>query len=89
MVKRRVEVKLPSACPGRHSNPVLFVPLTPYVLVALGSTPLQTRTHVDAWHQCIMPGPIILICSNIKIMKYNYFFIEIGIYRSRFDTQYI
>ena len=22
-------------------------------------------------------------------MKYNYFFIEIGIYRSRFDTQYI
>ena len=49
----------------------------------------NTRTHVDAWHQCIMPGPIILICSNIKIMKYNYFFIEIGIYRSRFDTQYI
>ena len=36
-----------------------------------------------------MPGAIILICSNIKIMKYNYFFIEIGIYRSRFDTQYI
>ena len=35
----------------------------------------------------IMPGTIILICSNIKIMKYNYFFIEIGIYR--FDTQYI
>ena len=29
------------------------------------------RTHVDAWHQCLMPGPIILICSNIKIMKYN------------------
>ena len=49
----------------------------------------RTRTHVDAWHQCIMPGPIILICSNIKIMKYNYFFIEICIYRSRFDTQYI
>ena len=50
---------------------------------------MLTRTHVDAWHQCIMPGPIILISSNIKIMKYNYFFIEIGIYRSRFDTQYI
>ena len=48
-----------------------------------------TRTPVDAWHQCIVPGPFILICSNIKIMKYNYFFIEIGIYRSRFDTQYI
>ena len=47
------------------------------------------QEHVDAWHQCKMPGPIILICSNIKIMKYNYFFIEIGIYRSRFDTQYI
>ena len=53
------------------------------------SLAITTRTHVDAWHQCIMPGPIILICSNIKIMKYNYFFIEIGIYRSRFDTQYI
>ena len=35
-----------------------------------------------------MPGPIILICLNIKIMKYNYFFIAIGIYRSSFDTQY-
>ena len=55
-----------------------------------GVVNMITRTHdVDAWHQCIMPGPIILICSNIKIMKYNNFFIEIGIYKSRFDTQYI
>ena len=43
MAKRTVEVKLPSVCLRRHSNPVLFVPLKPYVLVASGSTPSQIK----------------------------------------------
>ena len=49
MAKRTVEVKLPSVCPRRHSNPVLFVPLKPYVLVASGSTPSQIKPQAHQW----------------------------------------
>ena len=49
MAKRTVEVKLPSVCPRRHSNPVLFVALKPYVLVASGSTPSQIKPQAHQW----------------------------------------
>ena len=49
MAKRTVKVKLPSVCPRRHSNPVLFVPLKPYVLVASGSTPSQIKPQAHQW----------------------------------------
>ena len=49
MAKRTDEVKLPSVCPRRHSIPVLFVPLKPYVLVASGSTPSQIKPQAHQW----------------------------------------
>ena len=70
MAKRTVEVKLPSACPRRHSNPVLFVPLKPYVLVVSGSTPSQIETagldrhHLQFLFYTYASRPYILLASS-------------------------
>ena len=75
MAKRTVEVKLPSACPRRHSNsnPVLFVPLKSYVLVASGSTPLANKTAgLDMHHLLFLfntyaSRPCILLASSSQV----------------------
>ena len=73
MVKRTVEVKLPSACPRRHSNPVLIVPLQHYVVVASGSTSLQIK--LQAWtcticcflfYTCASRPYILLASSQVE-----------------------
>ena len=73
MAKRTVEVKLPSACPRRHSNPVLIVPLQHYVVVGSGSTPLQIKPQAETcttccflFYTCASRPYILLESSQVK-----------------------
>ena len=65
MVKRTVEVKLPSACPRRHSNPVLIVPLKvePYSIHGsfLKLEYLKTEFNEDSG-----------TCAIVKVTSHSY-----------------